>query len=75
MCFGKKYQLSVISLYNARYTLLINELQFGSLGIVDSYIYFIIVCDLDAWEFKTKGKNLRITLWLLLSSFITLHVN
>ena len=36
-------------------------------------IVFLVVYDLDARESKTRGKNLRITLWPLHAFFINLH--
>ena len=37
-------------------------------------IVIFVVCDSDARESKTRGKNLRITLWPLLALFINLHL-
>ena len=37
-------------------------------------IVFSVVCDLDASESNTRGKNLHITLWPLLALFINLHL-
>ena len=59
--FGSKNSYLLFTLTCEQYYIT-HELISCSLETAQLVLYFLVVCDLDVRESKTRGKNLRITL-------------